>query len=75
MTLLPPLSPFGRVDTVLSKHVSSFPGPVRLQSTPSPVACSSIATFPNYQHRMCLRDWYGRLFTVRLLWGHSPLGP
>ena len=27
MTLLPPLSPFGRVDTVLSKHVPSFPGP------------------------------------------------
>ena len=27
VTLLPPLSPFGRVDTVLSKHVPSFPGP------------------------------------------------
>ena len=62
MTLLPPLSPFGPVPALLP---FPFLGRFQLQSTPSPVACSSIAAFPNYQHRMCLRDWYGRLFTFR----------
>jgi hypothetical protein len=62
VTLLPPLSPFGPVPALLP---FPFLGRFQLQSTPSPVACSSIAAFPNYQHRMCLRDWYGRLFTFR----------
>ena len=72
MTLLPPLSPFGQVPALLP---FPFLGRFDCSLHRPPVACSSIAAFPNYQHRMCLRDWYGRLFTVRLLWGHSPLGP
>ena len=72
VTLLPPLSPFGPVPALLpfpfpgrfdcSLHRPQWPVPALLLSQTTSTGCA-------------LRDWYGRLFTVRLLWVTLPLGP
>ena len=72
VTLLPPLSPFGQVPALLpfpflgrfdcSLHRPRWPVPALLLSQTTCTGCA-------------LRDWYGRLFTVRLLWVTLPLGP
>ncbi len=72
MTLLPPLSPFGPVPALLpfpflgrfdcSLHRPRWPVLALLLSQTTCTGCA-------------LRDWYGRLFTVRLLWVTLPLGP
>jgi hypothetical protein len=71
VTLLPPLSPFGPVLTLLSfpflgrfncsLHRPRWPVPTLLLSQTTCTGCA-------------LRDWYGRLFKARLLWGHSSSG-
>ena len=72
MTLLPPLSPFGPVPALLP---FPFLGRFDCSLHRPPVACSSIAAFPNYLHRMCDEGLVRPVFTVRLLWVTLPLGP
>ena len=64
MTLLPPLSPFGQIDSVLSKHRALFPGPVStaVYSVPGSLVLHCCST--NYLHRMCTEGLDGRLFTA-----------
>ena len=72
MTLLPPLSPsvqfqhcclsFSRAGSTAVYTVPRWSVPALLLSQTTCTGCA-------------LRDWYGRLFTVQLLWVTLPLGP
>ena len=71
VTLLPPLSPFGPVPALLP---FPFPGRFNCSLHRPPVACSSIAAFPNYLHRMCVEGLVRPALHSSTVMGHSSSG-